>query len=52
MSFESRQLSLLLARVYSAITSLTLSNLRVSVEGPLSTEAAFGMLQQLYPQWR
>jgi hypothetical protein len=26
--------------------------LRVSVEGPLSSEAAFSMLKLVFPQWR
>jgi len=41
-----------LAAVYSKTTTLTVSILRVSVEGPLSSEAAFSVLKLLFPQWR
>jgi hypothetical protein len=40
---KDRHLSVL-ATVYLGTTSLTVLILRVSVEGPLSSEAAFGML--------
>ena len=52
MSSESHHRLPLLAMVYSETTSLTVLILRVSVEGPLSSKAAFGMLKLLFPRWR
>jgi hypothetical protein len=52
MSFEASPPILLLATVYFQTTSLTVLNLRVSVEGPLRSKAAFKMLKLLFPQWR
>jgi len=44
MSFDGVPSFAALAMVYSETTSLTVLILRVSVEGPLSSEAAFGVL--------
>jgi hypothetical protein len=52
MSFEALDQNFVLMMVYYETTSLTVPILRVSVEGPLSSKAALGMLKVLFPQWR
>ncbi len=52
MSFDEVSSFAALAGVYSETTSLTVLILRVSVEKPLSSKAAFGIFGLLFPQWR